>query len=241
MNTSAADLLLWVAVPYTCLAVFAVGHVWRYRQDQFGWTSRTSQLLEHRWLRWGSPLFHLGAFMVIAGHVAGLAVPASWTEAAGVDEHTYHTVAVWGGSVAGITMLTGLGMLCARRLLSRRIRLRTDRSDKVLFPLLSATVLLGITATAAHNVFGAGYDYRSTVSVWFRGLFALSPEPGAIAGAPLLFQLHALTACLLFAAWPFTRLVHVWSAPVGYLVRPYVVYRRRTAAATTAPGGRRAA
>ncbi|WP_030861643.1 respiratory nitrate reductase subunit gamma [Streptomyces sp. NRRL S-37] len=240
MNTSAADLLLWVAVPYVCLAVFAVGHVWRYRQDQFGWTSRTSQLLEHRWLRWGSPLFHLGAFMVIGGHAAGLVVPASWTEAAGIDEHTYHTVAVWAGSVAGIAMVTGLGMLCARRLLSRRIRLRTDRSDKVLFPLLSATVLLGITATAAHNVFGAGYDYRSTVSVWFRGLFTLSPEPGAIAGAPLLFQLHALTACLLFAAWPFTRLVHVWSAPVGYLVRPYVVYRRRTAAAGTAPGGRRA-
>ncbi|MFF5157712.1 respiratory nitrate reductase subunit gamma [Streptomyces sp. NPDC000348] len=241
------DLLLWVAVPYACLAVFAVGHVWRYRQDQFGWTSRTSQLLEHRWLRWGSPLFHLGAFMVIAGHAVGLAVPASWTEAVGVDEHAYHTTAVWAGSVAGAAMVAGLGMLCARRLLSRRVRLGTDRSDKVLFPLLSATVLLGIAATAAHNVLGAGYDYRSTVSVWFRGLFALSPEPGAIAGAPLLFRLHALTACLLFAAWPFTRLVHVWSAPVGYLVRPYVVYRRRTAAgaprrpgAGAAPGGRRA-
>ena len=71
-----------------------------------------------------------------------------------------------------------------------------------------------------HNVFGAGYDYRATVSVWFRGLFVLQPHPEAIAGAPLLFQLHALTACLLFAAWPFTRLVHVWSAPIGYLARP---------------------
>ncbi|MEV7861374.1 respiratory nitrate reductase subunit gamma [Streptomyces hirsutus] len=224
-----AELFLWVAVPYVCLAVFVVGHVWRYRQDQFGWTSRTSQLLEHRRLRWGSPLFHLGAFMVIAGHVVGLAVPASWTEAVGVDEHVYHTVAVWAGSVAGVAMVAGLGMLCARRLLSRRIRLGTDRSDKLLFPLLSATVLLGITATAAHNVFGAGYDYRSTVSVWFRGLFGLTPKPEAITDAPLLFQLHALTACLLFAAWPFTRLVHVWSAPVGYLVRPYLVYRRGNA------------
>ncbi|MFJ8196449.1 respiratory nitrate reductase subunit gamma [Streptomyces sp. NPDC096152] len=236
-TTSAADLALWVAVPYLCLAVFAVGHVWRYRQDQFGWTSRTSQLLEHRWLRWGSPLFHLGAFMVIAGHVVGLAVPAAWTAAAGIGEHAYHTTAVWAGSVAGAAMVTGLGMLCARRLLARRIRLGTDRSDKVLFPLLSATVLLGITATAAHNVFGPGYDYRATVSVWFRGLFALQPQPEAIAGAPLLFRLHALTACLLFAAWPFTRLVHVWSAPVGYLVRPYLVYRGRAVPGRT-PGRR---
>ncbi|MFG2513907.1 respiratory nitrate reductase subunit gamma [Streptomyces sp. NPDC048584] len=238
---SGADLLLWVAVPYICLAVFAVGHVWRYRQDQFGWTSRTTQLLEHRWLRWGSPLFHLGAFMVIGGHVVGLAVPGSWTEAVGITEHMYHTTAVWAGSVAGIAMVTGLGMLCARRLLTRQIRLRTDRSDKILFPLLSAAVLLGITATFAHNVFGAGYDYRSTVSVWFRGLFVLQPHPEAIAGAPLLFRLHALTAFLLFAAWPFTRLVHVWSAPVGYLARPYLVYRRRaTTTATAAAGSRRA-
>ncbi|MFJ6070694.1 respiratory nitrate reductase subunit gamma [Streptomyces sp. NPDC093065] len=226
-SANGADLVLWVAVPYICLAVFVTGHVWRYRQDQFGWTSRTSQLLEHRWLRWGSPLFHLGAFMVIAGHVVGLAVPASWTEAVGVDEHLYHAGAVWAGSVAGVAMVAGLGMLCARRLLSRRIRLGTDRSDKVLFPLLALTVLLGISATAAHNVLGAGYDYRGTVSVWFRGLFVLGPRPEAIAGAPLLFRLHALSACLLFAAWPFTRLVHVWSAPVGYLVRPYLVYRRR--------------
>ncbi len=86
MNTT-SELLLWVAVPYVWLAVFAVGHVWRYRQDQFGWTSRTSQLLEHRRLRWGGPLFHLGAFMVIAGHVVGLAVPDTWTEAVGITEH----------------------------------------------------------------------------------------------------------------------------------------------------------
>ncbi|MFI9583871.1 respiratory nitrate reductase subunit gamma [Streptomyces sp. NPDC052236] len=235
---SGSDLLLWVAVPYICLAVFTVGHIWRYRHDQFGWTSRTSQLLEHRWLRWGSPLFHLGAFAVIAGHVVGLAIPASWTEAIGISEHAYHTMAIWTGSVAGLAMVAGLGMLCARRLLTRRIRLTTDRSDKLLFPLLSAAVVLGIAATTVHNVAGGGYAYRSTVSVWFRGLFTLQPQPEAIAGAPLLFQLHALTACLLFAAWPFTRLVHVWSAPIGYLTRPYLVYRRRSMPVTTTPGGR---
>ncbi|MDX5567493.1 respiratory nitrate reductase subunit gamma, partial [Streptomyces sp. ID05-04B] len=36
-----------------------------------------------------------------------------------------------------------------------------------------------------------------------------------------------------------TRLVHVWSAPVGYLTRPYLVYRRRATPAPTAAGGRR--
>ncbi|MHB9864202.1 respiratory nitrate reductase subunit gamma [Streptomyces sp. YIM S03343] len=227
MNVSGPDLLLWVAFPYICLAVFAVGHVWRYRHDQFGWTSRTSQLLEHRWLRWGSPLFHLGALMVVGGHVMGLVIPASWTEAAGISEDAYHTTALTAGSFAGVCMVTGLGMLSARRLLTRRIRLTTDRSDKFLFPLLALTVLLGLTATGAHNVFGSGYDYRETISPWFRGIFTLQPQPDDMSGAPLLFQLHALSAFVLFAAWPFTRLVHVWSVPVGYLARPYLVYRRR--------------
>jgi nitrate reductase gamma subunit len=227
MNVSGPDLLLWVAFPYICLAVFAVGHVWRYRHDQFGWTSRTSQLLEHRWLRWGSPLFHMGALMVIGGHVMGLVVPASWTEAAGITEDMYHSTAVTAGSFAGVCMVAGLGMLSARRLLSPRIRVKTDRSDKVLFPLLALTVLLGITATGAHNVFGPGYDYRESISPWFRGIFTFQPQPDLMSGAPLLFQLHAHSAFVLFAVWPFTRLVHVWSVPVGYLARPYLVYRRR--------------
>lgn len=231
-----ADLLLWVALPYITLAVFLVGHVWRYRQDQFGWTSRTSQLLERRWLRWGAPLFHLGAFAVLGGHVVGLVVPASWTEAVGISEEAYHLTAITLGTVAGVAMIAGLALLSARRLFDRRIRHTTDRSDKVLFPLLAAAVLLGITATVAYNLVGDGYDYRSTVSVWFRGVFTFQPQPEAMAGAPLLFQLHALSAFALFAVWPFTRLVHVWSVPIGYLARPYLVYRgRRPIATDTVP------
>ena len=32
---------------------------------------------------------------------------------------------------------------------------------------------------------------------------------------------------LLFIIWPFTRLVHAFSAPVLCLFRPYVVFRER--------------
>jgi Nitrate reductase gamma subunit len=47
--------------------------------------------------------------------------------------------------------------------------------------------------------------------------------------APIGFQLHGLAAFLLIALWPFTRLVHVFSAPLGDLTRPYIVYRSRDA------------
>ena len=67
---------LFVVVPYVCLTTFVVGHLWRYRYDKFGWTTRSSQLYENRLLRIGSPLFHFGMLGVVGGHVVGLLRPA---------------------------------------------------------------------------------------------------------------------------------------------------------------------
>ena len=58
-----AERILWVAVPYIAIAIFVVGHYWRYRYDKFGWTTRSSQLYERRLLRIGSPLFHFGILL----------------------------------------------------------------------------------------------------------------------------------------------------------------------------------
>ena len=69
------DILLWVVLPYIAGAVFVVGHLWRYRYDRFGWTTRSSQVYESRLLRAGSPMFHVGILMVIGGHVVGLLIP----------------------------------------------------------------------------------------------------------------------------------------------------------------------
>src|SRR5512144_669607 len=108
---NALDTVAWVVLPYVSLAVFVVGHVWRYRYDQFGWTTRSSQIYESRLLRWGSPLFHFGILIALAGHVVGLVIPASWTEAVGVSEHAYHVVAVTSGTIAGAMASIGLVLL----------------------------------------------------------------------------------------------------------------------------------
>ncbi|MGC1212262.1 MAG: respiratory nitrate reductase subunit gamma [Micromonospora sp.] len=219
--------LVWIVLPYLCLAVFVAGHVWRWRHDQFGWTTRTSQLLENRLLRLGSPLFHLGAFGVIGGHAMGLVVPASVTEKVGVSEHVYHFTAVWGGTVTGAMLVAGLALLIARRFVNGRVRRVTTTMDKVLYVALAAMVALGMTATVGTNLLGEGYDYRETIAVWFRGIFWFQPDSALMTGAPLVYQLHAIGGFLFLALWPFTRLVHVWSAPLAYLWRPYVVYRAR--------------
>ncbi|MBL3668863.1 respiratory nitrate reductase subunit gamma [Streptomyces sp. M2CJ-2] len=226
-------VLLWVALPYVCLAVFVLGHIWRYRYDKFGWTTRSSQLYERRLLRIGSPLFHFGILVVLIGHIVGLLVPKGWPEAVGVSENTYHIGAVVLGTVAGVATLGGIAVLIYRRRTVGPVFSATTRNDKAMYVSLTATIVLGLAATVAANIAGGGYDYRETISPWFRSLFYLQPDPALMTGAPVLFQLHALSALLLFAAWPFTRLVHMLTAPLGYLTRPYIVYRSRDAALGT--------
>ena len=222
-----AGILLWVALPYVTIAVFVLGHIWRYRYDKFGWTTRSSQLYERRLLRIGSPLFHFGILVVALGHVGGLLIPDRWTEAVGVTEHAYHVVAVVLGTVAGFCTLAGLAILIYRRRTVGPVFAATTRNDKMMYAVLALTILLGLAATVAANIAGGGYDYRETVSPWFRSVFYLQPDPELMTGVPVLFRLHALSALLLFCIWPFTRLVHMLTAPIGYLTRPYIVYRSR--------------
>ncbi|MBD3944505.1 respiratory nitrate reductase subunit gamma [Nocardioides ganghwensis] len=223
------NVFLWVIVPYLCLAVFVVGHVWRYRYDKFGWTTRSSQLYEDRLLRLGSPLFHFGMLGVVGGHVIGLLVPRSWTEAVGIDDHLYHYAAVGGGLVAGFMALVGMSILIYRRRTVGPVFSATTVMDKVMYAFLAAAIVLGMWNTIAGSIFSLGgeYNYREGVSVWYRSFLAFQPDADLMAEAPIGFQLHALVAFALFALWPFTRLVHVFSAPLGYLTRPYVVYRSR--------------
>jgi nitrate reductase gamma subunit len=224
---TALDTLLFVGVPYISIAVFTVGHYWRYRYDKFGWTTRSSQLYERRLLRWGSPLFHFGILFVIAGHIGGLLIPESWTVAAGITETEYHAAAAGLGIVAGFGTLAGAAILVYRRRTVGPVFSATTRNDKLMYVLLIGTLLLGLGTTVLGNVTGHPHDYRQTVSPWFRSIFYLHPDTALILQAPLGFRLHVLAAWALIAFWPFSRLVHVFSAPLGYLTRPYIVYRSR--------------
>jgi nitrate reductase gamma subunit len=224
---TALDAVLFVGVPYISIAVFIVGHYWRYRYDKFGWTTRSSQLYERRLLRWGSPLFHFGILFVIAGHIGGLLIPESWTKAVGITETEYHAVAATLGIVAGFCTLTGAAILVYRRRTVGPVFSATTRNDKVMYVLLIGTLLLGLGTTVLGNATGHPHDYRQTVSPWFRSIFYFQPHTDLILKAPIGFRLHVLAAFILFGFWPFSRLVHVFSAPIGYITRPYIVYRSR--------------
>jgi nitrate reductase gamma subunit len=224
---SAVHLLLWVALPYVAITVFISGHIWRYRTDQYGWTTRSTQLLESRQLKWGSILFHYGALAAIGGHVLGILVPAGVTAALGISEHSYHLLSAAAGTLAGAGCVAGFVILAWRRITATRVRVTTSRMDIVTYALLGLVIGLGIAETVGRNTLGGGYDYRATVAIWFRSIVFLHPQPSKMIGVPLIYQLHATAAWLVLLVWPFTRLVHAWSIPFQYLGRPFILYRRR--------------
>ncbi len=229
----------WVILPYVSMAVFIVGHIWRWRYDQFGWTTYSTQLQERRRLKWGAPLFHYGTFAAIGGHVMGILIPASWTEAIGISEHAYHVFAATAGIVAAVLVIVGMVILAVRRLLVPRVKATTSPVDWVALVLLGIMVLLGIAVTVINAP--TGHEYRETISIWFRSLFTGNANIAVAQEAPIYFQIHAIAAWVLFLLWPFTRLVHAWSFPLWYLWRPFVVYRSRKAdpPAESGTGGRK--
>lgn len=216
-------VVFWDVAPYVTLAIVVIGTWWRYRYDKFGWTTRSSQLYESRLLRIGSPLFHFGMLVVIIGHVIGLVIPQSWTSRV-LSDHLYHLQAVILGAAAGVATLVGVALLIYRRRTRGPVFLATTGNDKLMYLALVSAMIAGFACTViGATPSGAEHDYRETVSPWFRSIWILRPRGDLMVQAPLQFHIHVLIALVLFCLWPFTRLVHVFSAPIGYLFRPYIV------------------
>ncbi|MCE5001222.1 respiratory nitrate reductase subunit gamma [Staphylococcus pseudoxylosus] len=217
---------LWVIIPYLCIGIFFLGHLARFKFDKFSWTAKSSEFIEKKQLKWGSLMFHLGIIPVAMGHIIGLLMPASWLTAVGVSDHLYHIGAVYIGSVFGIITLIGMLLLTARRITKKNIRRLSSASDIIVNFLLLAIVFMGCYATLVTNATIPSFDYRETISVWFRQLFIFSPDADLMLQVPLAFKMHILLGFIIMAFWPFTRLVHVWSVPLTYASRSYIIYRK---------------
>ena len=225
---SAWSVILWIILPYAAIAAFVVGHWWRYRTDQFGWTSGSTQLLERKILGWASPAFHYGALAAIGGHVIGLMIPETFTHAVGISEATYRWFSAIPGAIAGTVCAVGLVGLMYRRAGNPRVRRTTTRTDIVVYFLFVVLIGLGSYMTLADNLLASEpYNYRASISPWWRSLFVLEPKVGVAENAAFIYQAHAVIAWAFWALFPFSRLVHVWSLPVQYLGRPWILYRRR--------------
>ncbi|CAB4689212.1 unannotated protein [freshwater metagenome] len=165
---------------------------------------------------------------MIGGHIVGLLVPQTFTDKLGLSHQAYHLGAVTMGGGAGVATLLGISLLIYRRRTSAMVFAATTRNDKTMYIFLVATLLAGSSATlSSAGVLGEEHNYRETVGPWARSILTFSPHGEYMMASPLAFRIHAVAAMSLFIIWPFTRLVHSLSAPVGYLFRPSIVYRSR--------------
>lgn len=226
------NVIPWVVYPYLALVSFVAGHIWRWKADRFTITTKSNQPLERKWLLRGSIFFHLGLLGVMVGHVVGLLVPPSVTEELGISERAYHLQAVVVGGVLGVVCWTGILILTCRRLFIPAVRRSGSLADIVTDLMLLVLITLGNCLTLGYQLFVHEYGYRETVSVWVRHLPLLRPDPSIMSAIPWIFQAHVLAALTLFAFWPYSRLVHVWTAPLSIL-RRYRAPRPMPAAAPT--------
>ena len=217
----------WGMFPYICLGVMVIGTLYRYQSDQLHWGSKSSELLEKKLLMVGSMLFHVGILFVFAGHVAGLLVPVQFYNVIGVSSELYHKAAIGLGGFSGLMALVGISILLYRRIANGRVRMNSDFSDYLADGLLLLVILLGLAFTVGYGVLYGPYEYRATVGPWVRGVLTLRPDVTLMAGVPLLLQAHIMLAFLLIGISPFTRLVHMYSIPFGYVMRAPVLYRAR--------------
>ena len=225
---SSLHAFLFEVYPYVCLAVFLVGSLIRFDQNQYSWKSDSSQMLRAGSLRWGSNLFHGGILFLFFGHLVGLFTPHA-VYGVFMSAATKQALAVYAGGIAGLVCFIGLSLLIHRRVLDARIRHTSHPTDIAVLLVLWVQLVLGLVTLP----FSMQHTDGSTMLVladWAQRIMTLRPvDSAALATLPWPYLVHVVLGMTIFLLFPFSRLVHIWSgfAAAGYLLRPYQVVRSR--------------
>jgi nitrate reductase gamma subunit len=221
--------LIYGIYPYIALSVFLLGSLVRFDREQFSWKADSSQLLDRKQLRLGSNLFHVGVLALFAGHFIGLLTPHSLFLALGIPDLVHQYVAIIAGSVFGLVCMIGGVILWRRRMFNRRIRATSRFMDIFILDWLLVTLSIGLITipfSIKHAIHG---DAGTMVFLaeWAQSIITLQPKPDVLVSIELIYRIHMFFGMTVFLLFPFSRLVHIWSAPFGYLMRPYQIVRKK--------------
>lgn len=220
--------ILFQYFPYIALAVFAIGCWARFDLDPYTWRTGSSQMLSGKWMRLGSNWFHIGILAILGGHLIGLLTPHSVYEHF-ISSSQKQVMAMAVGGFFGVICLIGMTILLLRRLFNPRVRATGSGRDLLVLVLLYAQLLLGLSSIVVSTGHMDG-SQMIKLGEWAQHIVTFRPGAAAfIADAHWVYKAHVLLGLTLVLITPFTRLVHVWSVPVGYLTRPYQVVRKRQA------------
>ena len=205
--------------PYLCLTVFLFGSLFRFDREQYTWRTGSSQLLRRRQLTWGSNLFHVGILFIFLGHFVGLLTPIWVFDMLGVSHSFKQMLAIVAGGGAGLMCLVGIALLTHRRLFDPRIRANSSFGDTAILLLLFAQLLLGLATIPVSMGHLDGHEMVKFMD-WAQGILVFRADAWTlVADAHPIFKAHLFLGMTIFLVFPFTRLVHVWSAPIWYLGR----------------------
>jgi len=211
--------LLFGIYPYICITVFLLGSVIRFNRDQYSWRSGSSQLLRRRQFMLGSNLFHVGILVIFFGHLIGLLTPITVFDALGISHGVKQLLSIVVGGVAGVFCLIGLTLLAHRRLFDARIRKTSSAGDILVLLILWVQLVLGLLTIGVSVGHLDGAEMVRFMA-WAQLLMRFDLNAGALLiNAHILFKLHIVLGLTVFLIFPFTRLVHIWSAPIWYLGR----------------------
>jgi nitrate reductase gamma subunit len=211
--------ILFGVYPYIALATLALGSVIRFDREQYTWRSGSSQLLRRRQLMLGSVMFHLGVLGIFAGHFVGLLTPIAVFDALGVPHAAKQMLAIVAGGAAGSLALAGALVLLHRRVFDPRIRATSSFGDTAILAILVAQLCLGLGTIPVSLHHRDGHEMVKFMS-WAQGIFTFRADAArSVADVAWVFKLHLTLGLTILLVFPFTRLVHMLSAPVWYLNR----------------------
>lgn len=221
--------LIFGVYPYIVLTVFFVGSWIRYDNEQYTWKTDSSMLLSKRHMVLASNLFHVGIISIFLGHFAGLVMPHAFWLALGVSDMAHQWLAIVAGSVFGTMCLIGAVILWLRRVFNPRIRAASRYMDNAILTLILITLLLGLS-TLPVSIGHANHgnpDVMLALAGWVNSIITLDPQPELLAKVEPVFRLHMFLGMTVFLLFPFSRLVHVWTAPFTYMGRAYQIVRSK--------------
>ena len=220
--------LIFGVYPYIALTVLALGSIVRYDREPYTWRASSSQLLRRKQLMWGSVLFHVGVLFIFLGHFVGLLTPIAVWDALGVSHSFKQVVAMTAGGIAGAMAIIGATMLAHRRLFDPRVRATSSTTDTLIILLLWAQLFLGLATIPFSMQHLDGHEMVKLMD-WAQGIFTFNLAASSyITDVAFVFKLHLFLGLTILLLFPFTRLVHMLSAPVRYIWRTgYQVVRKK--------------
>jgi len=220
--------LLFGIYPYIALGVLAIGSIIRFDREPYSWRSGSSQLLRRKQLMWGSVLFHIGVLFVFFGHLVGLLTPIALFDALDISHGAKQLLAIIAGGIAGVMAIIGATLLIHRRFFDSRVRAASNFSDNMIILILWVQLALGLATIPLSAGHLDGHEMVKFMN-WAQGIFTFRSDAARyIADVHIIFKLHLFLGLTILLIFPFTRLVHMLSAPVRYLWRGgYQIVRSR--------------